>query len=147
MDYLDLNSPLIRNISLYCLHFFFFLTYGNAANSWKCDLYTPAQRSWWGVYWNHHVCLSVYLSICRWHGFGSTTKVCNGISISNFICMLFVAADRSQFIFLNVIFKMAAWQPHRIFRFPDSNFSLTLKDNSKLHWHITCVYGKKPIYF
>ena len=61
--------------------------------------------------------------------------------------MLFVATARSLLIFRDVTFKMAAWRPYWIFRFPDSNFSLALNIKSKLHWHITCVYGKKPIDF
>ena len=91
--------------------------------------------------------LSVCLSICGWHGFWSITQVCIGISISNFICMLFVAMGRRLFIFSDVIFKMAAWHPYWIFRFPDSNYILALNIKSKLHWHITFVYGKKLIDF
>ena len=93
------------------------------------------------------VCLSVCPSVCRPHGFRSITQVCCGISISNFICMLFVVLGRSLLIFSDVTFKMAAWQPYWIFQFPDSNFSLALNIKSKLHWHINCVYGKKPIDF
>ena len=75
------------------------------------------------------VCLSVCPSVCRRHGFRSVTKVFFGISISNFICMLFVAIGRSLLIFSDVTFKMAAWWPYWIFRFPDSNFSLALKSS------------------
>ena len=89
-------------------------------------------------------CLSVCSSICRRHYFRSLTRVCLGISISNFICMLFVAMARHLLIFSDVAFKMAARRPYWIFRFPDSNFSLALNIKSKPHWHITCVYGKKP---
>ena len=67
--------------------------------------------------------------------------------MSNFMCMLFVAMGRSLLIFSDVTFKMAAWRPYWIFRFPDSNFSLALNIKFKLHWHITCVYGKKLIDF
>ena len=75
------------------------------------------------------VCLSVCPSVCRRHDFRSVTKVFFGISISNFICMLFVAIGRSLLIFSDVNIKMAAWWPYWIFRFPDSNFSLALKSS------------------
>ena len=91
------------------------------------------------------VCLSVCPSVCRRHRFRSVTRVCLGISISNFLCMLFVAMAKSLLIFSDVTYKMAAWQPYWIFRFPDSNFSLASNIKSKLHWHITCVYVKKTI--
>ena len=58
------------------------------------NFYTPAQRSWRGVYWIHLVSLSVCPSVCRRHGFRSISQVCFGISISNFICMLMVAIGR-----------------------------------------------------
>ena len=51
---------------------------------------------------------SVRSSICRRHGFWSETWVCFGISISNLICMFFVAMGVTLFIFSNVTFKMAA---------------------------------------
>ena len=70
--------------------------------------------------------------LCRWHGFRSISQVCFRISISNFICMLMVAIDRSLLIFSDVTFKMAAWRPYWIFWFPDSNFTLALIINSKL---------------
>ena len=100
-----------------------------------------------GVYWNHLVRLSVCPSVCRRHGFQSITQHCFGISISNFMCMLFVSMGRSLLIFSDVTFKMSAWRPYWIFWFPESNFSLALNIMFKLHWHITCVYGKKPIDF
>ena len=56
-----------------------------------------------------------------------------------------LAMGRSLSFFNDVTFKMAAWQPYCIFRFPDPNISLALHSKSKLHWHITCVYGKRPI--
>ena len=93
------------------------------------------------------VCLSVCPSVCRRHGFRSVTQVCFGISIPNVICTLFVGMGRSLLIFSDVTFKMAAWRPYWIFRFPDSNFNLPLNIKSKLHWHITCVYRKKSIDF
>ena len=43
-----------------------------------------------------------------WHGFGSVTQVCFGISVSNFMCMSFVAVGRSLTIVSYVAFKMAA---------------------------------------
>ena len=111
--------------------------------------YTPAQRSWSGVYWIHLVRPSVRPSlrpsvrpsVCRRHGFRSISQVCFGISISNFICMLMVAIGRSLLIFSVVTFKMAAWRPYWIFWFPDSNFSLALNINFKLQRHNTYVYG------
>ena len=78
--------------------------------------------------------------LCRWHGFRSVSQVCFGVSISNFICMLMVIIGRSLLIFSDVTFKMAAWWPYWIFRFPYSNFSLALNINSKLKWHNTYVY-------
>ena len=80
-------------------------------------------------------------SVCRRHGFRSISQVCFGISISNFICMLMVAIDRSLLIFSDVTFKMAAWRPYWIFWFPDSNFTLALNINFKLQLHNTYVYG------
>ena len=47
-------------------------------------------------------------SVSGWHGFGSVTQVCFGISVSNFMCMSFVALDRSLTIVSYVTFKMAA---------------------------------------
>ena len=116
---------------------------------WNCNLklnfYTPAQRSWRGVYWIHLVCPSVRLSVrpsvCRRHGFRSISQVCFGISISNFICMLMMAIGRSLLIFSDVTFKMATWRPYWIFWFPDSNFTLALSINFKLQRHNTYVYG------
>ena len=98
----------------------------------------------WGI---HFVRPSICPSVCRRLGFRSVTQVCFGISIPNFICMLFVGMDRSPLIFSDVTFKMAAWRPYWIFRFPDSNFSLPMNIKSKLQWHITSVYEKKFIDF
>ena len=103
--------------------------------------YTPAQRSWRGVYWIHLVRPSVCPSVCRRHGFRSISQVCFGISISNFICMLMVAIGRSLLIFSDVTFKMAAWRPYWIFWFPDSSFTLALNINFKLQRHNSYVYG------
>ena len=47
-------------------------------------------------------------SVSRRHGFGSVTQVCFGISVSNFMCMSFVAVGRSLMIVSYVAFKMAA---------------------------------------
>ena len=47
-------------------------------------------------------------SVYGWHGFGSVTQVCFGISVSNFMCMSFVAVGRSLTIVSYVAFKIAA---------------------------------------
>ena len=47
-------------------------------------------------------------SVSEWHGFGSVTQVCFGISVSNFMCMSLVAVGRSLTIVSYVAFKMAA---------------------------------------
>ena len=47
-------------------------------------------------------------SVSGWHGFGSITQVCFGISVSNFMCMSFVAVGRNLTIVSYVAFKMAA---------------------------------------
>ena len=47
-------------------------------------------------------------SVSGWHGFGSVTQVCFGISVSNFMCMSFVVVGRSLTIVSYVTFKMAA---------------------------------------
>ena len=83
---------------------------------------TFKMAAWW-PYW---------IFVCRRHGFRSVTQICFGISISNFMCMLFLAIGRSLSIFSDVTFKMAAWRPYWIFWFPDSNFSLALNINLKL---------------
>ena len=55
----------------------------------------------------HITCTSRFF--CFWmHGFGSVTQVCFGISVSNFMCMSFVAVGRSLTIVSYVAFKMAA---------------------------------------
>ena len=46
--------------------------------------------------------------VSGWHGFGSVTQVCFGISVSNFMCMSFVAVGRGLTIVSYVTFKMAA---------------------------------------
>ena len=48
------------------------------------------------------------ISVSGWHGFGIVTQVCFGISISNFMCMSFVAVGRSRTIVSYVAFKMAS---------------------------------------
>ena len=60
--------------------------------------------------------------------------------------MMLVYIGRSLLIFSNVTFKMAAWWPYWIFRFPDSNFRLALNIKCKLEYHITGVYRQKPIF-
>ena len=49
-----------------------------------------------------------FFLVSGWHGFGSVTQVCFGISVSNFMCMSFVAVGRSLTIVSYVTFKMAA---------------------------------------
>ena len=78
----------------------------------------------------------------RQHGFRNVSQICFGISISNFICMLMVVIGRSLLIFSDVTFKMAAWQPFWISWFPDSNFSLALNINSKLHIFVYLYMGR-----
>ena len=112
-------------------------------------IYTPAQRSWRGVYWIHlvrplvcpFVRPSIRPSVCRRHGFRSISQVCFGISIPNFICMLMVGIGRSLYIFSDVTFKMAPWRPYWNFWFLNSNFTLALNINFKLQRHNTYVYG------
>ena len=48
-------------------------------------------------------------SVSGWHGFGSVTQVCFGISVSNSMCMSFVDVGRSLTIVSYVAFKMAAF--------------------------------------
>ena len=103
-------------------------------------IYTPVQRSWWGIYWNHLVRLSVCPSVFRRHGLRSITEVCFRIFIWNFICMLLVAMGRSLLILSDVTFKMAAWRPSWIIWFRDLNCSLALDIKYKLECHITCVW-------
>ena len=47
-------------------------------------------------------------SVSGWHGFGSVTQVCFGISVSNLMCMSFAAVGRSLTIVSYVAFEMAA---------------------------------------
>ena len=54
---------------------------------------------------------------------------------------------RSLLIFSNVNLKMAAWWPYWIFWFPDSNFSLALNINSKLHWQKHMYIGRSLLIF
>ena len=62
--------------------------------------------------WPHFLngCLVAILdfTVSGWHGFGSVTQVCFGLSVSNFMCMSFVAVGRSLTIVSYVAFKMAA---------------------------------------
>ena len=110
-------------------------------------IYTPSpQTKLVGGILNHLVRPSVRQSVCRQHGFQSITQVCFGISISNSICILYVAMVWSLFIFSNVIFKLAAWQSYWIFWFLDSIFSLALNIKSKLHWQYhLCVWVDRSL--
>ena len=60
--------------------------------------------------WPHFLngCLVAILdfSVSGWHGFGSVTQVCFGISVSNFMCISFVAVGRSLTI---VSYVAALW--------------------------------------
>ena len=47
-------------------------------------------------------------TVSGWHVFSSVTQVCFGISVSNFMCMSFVAVGRSLTFVSYVTFKMAA---------------------------------------
>ena len=47
-------------------------------------------------------------SVSGRHGFGSVTQVCFGISVSDFMCMSFVAVGRGLMIVCHVAFKMTA---------------------------------------
>ena len=62
--------------------------------------------------WPHFLngCLVAILDflVSGWHGFGRVTQVCFGISVSNLMCMSFVAVGRSLTIVSYVTFKMAA---------------------------------------
>ena len=53
-----------------------------------------------------------FSGLCRWHGFQSMTRLCFEISVSNFMCMSFLAMGLSPLIFNSVTFKMATWQPY-----------------------------------
>ena len=62
--------------------------------------------------WPHFLngCLVAVLDflVSGWHHFGSITQVCFRISVSNFMCMSFVAVGRSLRIVSCVAFKMAS---------------------------------------
>ena len=62
----------------------------------------------WPNFLNGCLVAILNFSVSGWHGFGSVTQVCFGISISNFMCMSFVAVGRSLTIVSCVTFKMAA---------------------------------------
>ena len=89
---------------------------------------------------------SHFPSVWRRYGFRSVTQVFMEFKFQIHM-HIFVATGRSLSILKDITFKMAAWQPYWIFRFPDSNFSLALNTQSKLHLHITCVCGKMRIDF
>ena len=69
---------------------------------------------WVRAYWFSVTSFSKWLpgvhirfSVSGWHGFSSVTQVCFGISVSNFMCMSFVAVGRSLTIVSYVACKMA----------------------------------------
>ena len=72
--------------------------------------------------------------LCRWHGFRSITRVCFGTSVSNFMCMWFVAVGSSLLIF---------WRPYGTSCFPDSNFIMVLNIKSQREQLIAgvCIAG------
>ena len=76
--------------------------------------------------------------LCSWHGFCRVTRVCFGISTSNFMWILFVAMSKILLIFRDITFKMAAWQPYWII-FVSGLFGMALNIKSKLQSYITCV--------
>ena len=49
------------------------------------------------------------------------------ITISNFICMLFVARGQNILVFKDTTFKITAWWPYWIFQFPDTKFNLVFE--------------------
>ena len=61
-----------------------------------------------GHFQNGRLVAILDFSVSGWHGFGSVTQVCFGISVSNFMCMSFVAVGRSLTIVSYVTLKMAA---------------------------------------
>ena len=70
---------------------------------------------WVRAYWFSVTSFSKWLPgghirflVSGWHGYGSVTQVCFGISVLNFMCMSFVAVSRSLTIVSYVAFKMAA---------------------------------------
>ena len=62
----------------------------------------------WPPFLNGCLVAILNFSVSGWHGFGGITQVCFGISVSNFMCMSFVAVGRSLTIVSYVAFKMAA---------------------------------------
>ena len=89
----------------------------NSKLQWPNTFIDPILCLWVGAYWFSVTSLSKCLvaildffvsGLCRRHGFGSVTQVCFGISVSNFMCMYFVAVGRSLTIFSYVAFKMDA---------------------------------------
>ena len=62
----------------------------------------------WPHFLNGCLVAILHFSVSGWHGFGSVTQVCFGISVSNFMCMSFVAVGRRLKIVSYVTFKMAA---------------------------------------
>ena len=68
-------------------------------------------RAYWFSVTSFSKCLPgghIRFFVSGWHGFGSVTQVCFGISVSTFMCMSFVAVGRSLTIVSYVAFKMAA---------------------------------------
>ena len=59
----------------------------------------------WQPYWIVWFSVS---GLCRQHGFGSVNQFCFGISVSNFMCMSFVAVGNSLMIYSYVPFTVAS---------------------------------------
>ena len=76
---------------------------------------------WVGTYWfsacrfqnGRLVAILNFLvsGLCRWHGFRSVSRVCFGISMPNFICMLMVIIGRSLLIFSKTATSLSKWPP------------------------------------
>ena len=79
--------------------------------------------------------------------FRTLTLVWLWISTPNKSGTILIYMGRSLLIFSDVTFKMATWQPYWIIWFPDSNFTLALNINFKLHMHVDGGQRQKPIDF
>ena len=121
-----------RSISQVC--------FGISVSNFRCMLMVVIGRS---------LLIFTAMSLSKWSpgshigflGFQALTLIWPWISTPNFSGTILMYMDRSLLIFSDVNFKMAAWRPHWIFWFPESNFSLPLNINSKLQWHSTYAYG------
>ena len=80
-------------------------------------------------------------------GFRTLPLIWLWISTPKFSSTIFVHMGRSLLIYIDVIFKMAAWWPYWIFRSLDSAWFLVfgLDFQFQIHVHVVCSYGQKPI--